>query len=114
MTHPDPSGARAVFDRQLDCLGRRDLDGLLENYHPNAVLLRFDGVFSGPDRIRDAFASYFTLEPRLLELRSLVEFDGTILYRAAMEIGGRRKETVGVMMLRNGMIWRQTAGVLDG
>jgi ketosteroid isomerase-like protein len=113
MTFTAPTPARAAFERQLAAMARGDLDAVLENYAPDAALLRFDGLFSGTDRIREAFSAYLALEPQVLELCQYAEHDGTICYRAIMVIGGERKEAVGTMVLKDGMIWRQTAVVCN-
>ncbi|MGF1425294.1 nuclear transport factor 2 family protein [Kitasatospora sp. LaBMicrA B282] len=113
-TTPGPSTVHTVLTRQLDALGRGDLDALLANYAADAELLRSDGVFRGPERIRAAFARYLALRPRLVELSECTESCDTLLYRAVLELGGTRKEAIGTMVIRNGKIWRQTAGVFDG
>ncbi|GAA2752338.1 nuclear transport factor 2 family protein [Kitasatospora cinereorecta] len=108
------TSARAVFDRQLACLSRGDLEGLLENYAPDAVLLRFDAEFSGIERISEAFSGYLALRPRLVALTHYAESSDMIFYRALMEIAGETKETIGTMMFTNEKISRQTAAVLHG
>jgi ketosteroid isomerase-like protein len=109
MTNTALSPTRAAFERQLAAVARGDLDAVLENYTPDAALLRFDGLFSGTDRIREAFCAYLALKPQVLELSQYAEHDGTICYRAIMELGGERKEAIGTMVLKDGKIWRQTA-----
>lgn len=44
-----------VLDNHLACFGRRDLDGILSDYAPDAVLFTQDGALRGPDAIRPLF-----------------------------------------------------------
>jgi len=102
-----------VFVRQLDALARGDIDLLLENYHQDAVLLRFDGVASGLDELRATLSVYLSLGPELVELSQYVQTDDTVSYRAVMKIGGRAEKAFGTLVLRDGKIWRQTVGFGD-
>jgi ketosteroid isomerase-like protein len=102
-----------TFVRQLDALAAGDLDELMENYEPDAALLRFEGVAGGHDAVRETLAGYLTLKPQLIELTQYVETDDTIFYRAVMNLGGSPEKAFGTLVLRNGKIWRQTAGFGD-
>ena len=44
-----------VLDNHLTCFGRRDLEGLLSDYAPDAVLFTQDGPLRGPDAIKPLF-----------------------------------------------------------
>lgn len=44
-----------VLDNHLACFGRRDLDGILSDYAPDAVLFTQDGPLRGHDEIRPLF-----------------------------------------------------------
>lgn len=48
---------RAVVDNHLKCFGEGDLDGLMADYAPDAVLLTADGVRRGPAAIRPILAA---------------------------------------------------------
>lgn len=49
-----------VLDHHLDCFGRADLDGILTDYSPAAVVFTPDGPLKGPAAIRPLFQSLFT------------------------------------------------------
>jgi hypothetical protein len=55
MTHA-PVSTQAVLDHHLRCLGAGDLDGLLSDYAPDAVMF----TQMGPHRGMDALKSVFT------------------------------------------------------
>jgi len=44
-----------VLDHHLKCFGEGDLDGLLSDYAPEAVLFTPNGSFRGPDAMRPFF-----------------------------------------------------------
>lgn len=104
----------AVLESQLTALAAGDIEAVMENYVPDAALVRFDGVFTGTEQIRVALSAYVTLKPQLVELVQYSEHVDTLFYRAEMNVGGKVKDAVGVLVLRDGKIWRQTAGFLGG
>lgn len=98
-----------LFDRQLEAIAARDLDALMAQYSDDATLIRFDLVAEGKEEIRKVFKAYLEREPRLEDLRSLQVTGDTILYNGLMTIGGNLLNTFGTFVVRNGLIWRQTA-----
>ncbi|MEU5305826.1 nuclear transport factor 2 family protein [Streptomyces noursei] len=102
----------AVLERQLAALAAGDIEAVMENYAPDAALVRFDGVCAGTGQIREMLSAYLTLKPRLVELRQYAECADTLFYRAVMNVGDRERDALGTLVLRDGKIWRQTAGFL--
>lgn len=102
-----------AFVRQLDALAAGDIDKIMENYEPDAALLRFEGAASGTAELRETLTGYLSLKPELVELTQYIETDDTIFYRAVMNLGGAPEKAFGTLVLRNGRIWRQTAGFGD-
>lgn len=98
-----------LFDNQLAAIAARDLDALMEQYHDEAVLIRFDVVAEGKAAIRELLGAYLAREPRLEELGNVQITDDVILYNGVMTIGGNRLNTYGTFVVRDGKIWRQTA-----
>ncbi|ONI82925.1 hypothetical protein ALI144C_17880 [Actinosynnema sp. ALI-1.44] len=99
-----------VLRKQLDCLAGGDLDALLDNYAPDATLVRFDHVASGIEEVRATMRGYLAARPELVELSQYAESGDTVFYRATMEVGGQRRDTFGTLVIKDGKIWRQTAG----
>jgi ketosteroid isomerase-like protein len=99
-----------VFQRQVDSIVRGDLDALLDNYAPDATLVRFDLVAEGIDEVRETLRGYLTTNPEVVELTSYAEGGDTIFYRATMKLNGQPRDAFGTLVLRDGKIWRQTAG----
>ena len=102
-----------VFRKQMAALSARDLDALLDNYHPEAQVLRFEGTASGLDEIRELFTGYLELKPELVDLTQYTESADTIFYRAVMNLGGEPEHAFGTLVVRDGKVWRQTAGFGD-
>ncbi len=46
-----------VLDHHLKCFGERDLEGILSDYAPDALLFTPDGPLRGPDAIRPLFVA---------------------------------------------------------
>ncbi|MEW9551313.1 nuclear transport factor 2 family protein [Nonomuraea sp. NPDC050783] len=101
--------AQAVFDRQLAAIAAGDLKALLAQYHPEATVVRLDRVARGAAEIEDLFAAYLAAAPRVDELVSVRTTDDVIFYHARMTAGGRSVTAYGTLVLRDGLIWRQTA-----
>lgn len=106
----DTTKLNPAFVRQLDALADGDINEIMANYEPDAQLLRFDGIARGAGEVREALSGYLSLKPELVELTDYAETDDTIFYRAVMNLGGAPERAFGTLVLRNGRIWRQTAG----
>ncbi|MFD0688707.1 nuclear transport factor 2 family protein [Actinomadura fibrosa] len=111
MASPTTGSAHTVWTRQIDALSSGDLDELMKNYRSDAVLVRFDQTEEGIEAIREGFEAYLALTPEVIEVLDFVESDDVIFYRATMRLGGQVETTFGTLVLRDGLIWRQTAGV---
>lgn len=101
-----------VFQRQLETLASGDLDALLDNYAPDAALIRFDRVAQGIEEVTETLRGYLTFKPELVELTDYAESQDTIVYRAVMKLNGQPRNAVGTMVIRDGKIWRQTAALI--
>lgn len=110
MTQYDLSTLHPVFQRQMEALAALDIDAVMKNYTDDAVLLRFEGVSEGIEAVRETFTGYLTLKPALVELQEYVETDDTIFYRAIMNLNGEPEHAFGTLVVKDGRIWRQTAG----
>ena len=103
---------RDLFERQMRLIEAGDLEGLLEQYDDGAMLLRFDGVIAGRERLREFFAGYLAAEPRVRSVDAYAETDDVVSYQATLETAGGEVRGYGVFVLRDGKIWRQVAGVV--
>jgi hypothetical protein len=103
--------ARHLFERQVRLLDAHDLEGLLGQYHEDAVLLRFDRTVAGKAALREHFTAYLARRPRVKEVTQIAETDDLVSYQAVLEIAGEEVRGYGAMWLRGERIARQVNGL---
>ena len=97
-----------LLDRHLDCFGRGDLDGIVADYSPAAVMFTPGGPLNGPVAIRSLFQAVFTEFGKpgttfSLQLRSVDGDYAYILWRA--ETADNIYEAIAdTFVMRNGQI----------
>ena len=79
---------RELFDRHVRLTEAGDLEGVLGQYHDDAVLLRFDRVVHGRAALRDHYASYLASGPRFKEILQVAEAEDLVSWQAVLEQGG--------------------------
>lgn len=108
--HPDLTEFLA---RQVELIHAGDADGLAARYAEDAEMVRFDTVAQGRAEIRDLLAAYMARSPQVLGQPSAVVTGDLILYRSLLLLDGRDTLSVGTLVFRDGLVWRQTAAFLD-
>ena len=97
-----------LLDRHLDCFARGDLDGIVADYSPTAVMFTPQGPLEGPAAIRSLFQMIFREfgQPGTtfsLQLRSIAGDSAYILWQA--ETADNIYEAVAdTFVMRNGEI----------
>jgi len=99
----------ALLDKQIGQLKAGDLDAMILNYHEDAVVMRPGAVARGKYEIRDFFAEYLKLNPQIEDIMIAESTEDIILYYATIGIGGEHHKDVGTWVLKDGLIFRQTA-----
>lgn len=99
----------ALLDKQIGQLKAHDLDAMMRNYRDDAVVMRPGAVATGKAEIRDFFAEYLKMDPRIGEIMVAESTEDIILYYATIAIGTTVHKDVGTWVLKDGLIWRQTA-----
>jgi|GEM_PF-2427147 len=102
---------RELFDRHVRLTEAGDLEGLLGQYHEDAVLLRFDRAVRGRAALRDHYASYLAAAPRFKEILQVAEAEDLVSWQAVLEQGGEEHRAYGVLFLRGERIARHVAGL---
>lgn len=114
----DPAITQNVLDHHWETFVNNDLEGVMEDYTEESILITPDTTFRGLDAIRENFITAFELFPEesstLTLNKSVVEQDvGYILWEASTEQFELRYAT-DTFIIRDGKIIRQTyAGVTD-
>lgn len=98
-----------IFIQQGELLAKRDLDGLMDLYHPDAVFVRFQRVASGKKEIREVLEKYIALQLEFVALEEYVDTGETIMMRSTMKVEGETETSCATLVLRDGKIWRQAA-----
>ena len=101
-----------LLRRQIDYIHAGDLDGLMTQYADDATLVRADLQAVGRDAVRDVMTPYLARGPRVASVESVAESADTIVYVATLDVGGALSTAVGTFVLREGLIWRQTAALV--
>lgn len=113
-------GIHPLIERQLELVAARDIDGLMDTYHPDAVGLvcaghargfRARGVVRGPEQIRDFFTQYTNAGGEPLDVLEYVEGPDAILVRTAVRSRGEKEVGFGAIVVRDGKIWRFGWGI---
>ncbi len=111
----DKEAMKAFYDRQLDFIARKDIEGLIDNqYTPDAELLNFDYYIKGEKALKDYFRSYID-GLGYIKLISTDKFsvgDDSMMFESTVEVAGGIARVYDVMLMRDGKIWRHFAGLL--
>jgi hypothetical protein len=102
---------RELFDRHVRLTEAGDLEGLLGQYHEDAVLLRFDRVVRGKDALREHYATYLAARPRFKELLQVADTEDLVSYQAVIEQGDEEHRAYGAIWTRGERIARQVSGL---
>ncbi len=104
---------RSLLDRQVALVEARDLEGLVSQYHADAVVLRFDLVARGLEEIRRFFGDYLSLDPRIERVDAYAEAEDMLAYVASIRTRDATLQTYGTLLVTDGKIRRQFAGVMS-
>lgn len=102
---------RELFDRHVRLTEVGDLEGLLGQYHEDAVLLRFDRVVRGKDALREHYGAYLASRPRFKELLQVADTEDLVSYQAVIEQGDEEHRAYGAIWTRGERIARHVSGL---
>ncbi len=103
------------YNRQVAYLEAYDIDGLMTQYHDDAVVVGFDFTVKGREAIRKYFEGYLE---RLGSLKvkstdKFTEIEDAIFFEATIITGLGVARVYDVFMLRDGKTTHQFAGVIS-
>jgi hypothetical protein len=102
---------RELFDRHVRLTEAGDLEGLLGQYHEDAVLLRFDRAVRGKDALREHYGAYLAARPRFKELLQVADTEDLVSYQAVIEQGEEEHRVYGTILTRGERILRHVSGL---
>src|SRR3954467_14865571 len=106
-----PQTPRELFDRHLRLIEAGDLEGLLGQYHEDAVLLRSDRAIAGKAALREHYAGWLAGAPAVKELLQVAATEDMVSYQAVVEQGGDEVRAYGAIFTRGERIARQVTGL---
>ena len=99
---------REIFDRAMAAINAGDADALLALYAPDAVQVGYDAVVRGRQQLDPRVREWLGARPVVAELAYAASED-TILFEAS----DGTTHGYGTLVLRDGLIWRETVGVVQ-
>jgi hypothetical protein len=103
----------AMFAKDLAEMRSGDVDSMLANYHPDAQIMRLpDTVATGKAEIRAFLEGYLAMNPNIREVIAVRQAEDTVVYHSTIDLGENVLGIVGTWVLREGLIWRQTAVIV--
>jgi hypothetical protein len=99
-----------LFQRHLRLIAAGDLEGLVGQYHEDAILLRFDRVVTGRAAIRETFASFLAGRPTIEPTQAVGQED-LLSYQAVVRQGDDEVRQYGVIVTRGERIARHVVGL---
>jgi hypothetical protein len=107
---------KEFYLRQLGFLATNDIDGLLrEHYHPDAVMITFDGIRRGHDELRSYFEGRIGSLGQIgyLATEYFAETEDTIIFKSVVRSSSNAHEgeihADNALVLKDGKIWRHIA-----
>lgn len=108
-----PGKGKDFYREQLGFLGSNDIEGLLrEHYHPEAMMVTFDGMRRGHAELRNYFKNTLGSMGQITGLvtQYFAETEDTIIFKAA--ITDSKRGTVqadNALYFKDGLIYRHIA-----
>ena len=99
---------RELFDRAMAAINAGDAEALLALYAPDAVQIGYDGAIVGREALRPQVQEWLAGRPAVAEV-AYAEAADTILFEAS----DGQTHGYGTLVLRDGLIWRETVGVIS-
>ena len=103
---------RTFYDEQIAYLEAGDVDGLMTQYHDDAVLIAFEFTIHGRKAIHEHMRRYLQQLGRI-KLKSTDKFtetDDSIFFEATIETAAAEAKVYDVFMLRDGKATHQFTG----
>jgi ketosteroid isomerase-like protein len=98
---------REFFDRAMAAINSGDAEALLALYAPDAVQVGYDGTVVGREALRPRVQEWLAGRPAVAEV-AYAEGPDTIVFEAS----DGQTHGYGTLVLRDGLIWRETVGVI--
>ncbi len=107
------SPGQAFFDRQVALLEAGNVEGIVTQYHDDAVIVGFDFTVRGREAIRRHFEGYLGRlgEMRVRSVDKFTEVDEGIFFEATVDTTPGEARVYDVFLLRDGRATQHFTGV---
>ena len=106
---------RALYDRQIQFLVDKDVDGLVEtNYAPDAELISFQNLIKGREALRTYFRGYVEMLGDIVveSTDKFAEAEDAVFFEATVRSKLGRVRVYDAWVLRDGQITHHFTGVM--
>ena len=106
---------KAFYDRQIDFLAKKDVEGLIHNqYTPDAELLSFQNNIRGTADLIEYFKGYIAGLGyiKLLSTDKYAEGENSLMFEATVETAGGIARVYDAWYIRDGKIQKHFTGLL--
>jgi len=113
--HMEETPGKRFFDRQIALLAEQDIDGIANQYAPDAVLVSFDVTRHGREEIREHFVGYLAALGKI-DLKSTdkwAETDDSIFFEATVLTAHGEAHVYDVFLLRGGKATHHYTGLIS-
>jgi hypothetical protein len=114
----EPGKGREFFQEQLQLMSSGQIDRLIaEHYHPEAVMVTFDGIRRGPDELHRYYTERLASLQQVTQLAVTyyVETEDCILFKAELQAVRAHVHADNALYFRDGQIYRHIAlTILEG
>lgn len=106
---------QVFYDRQVACLEAQDIEGLMAQYHEDAILVGFDTTVHGREAIGAHLREYLKGlgELKLLSTDKFTETDDAIFFEATVQTRYAEAKVYDVFILRDGKATHQFTGLIS-
>jgi hypothetical protein len=114
----EPGKGREFFQEQLQLMGSGQIDRLIdEHYHPEAIMVTFDGIRRGRDELRRYYVERLAALQQVtgLTVKYYAETEDCILFKAELAAVSEHVNADNALYFKEGRIYRHLAlTILDG
>ena len=109
------TAGQRFYQEQVAALEAHDIDGLMQQYHDDAVLIGFDFTIKGRQALRDHFVSYLARlgSLKLVSTDRFTETEDSIFFEATIHTTLAEARVYDAFMLRDGKATHQFTGVIS-
>ena len=114
-TSSNLTSGQKFYQEQVAALEAHDIDGLMEQYHDDAVVIGFDFTIRGRQALREHFEAYLARlgSLKLVSTDRFTETDDSIFFEATIRTSMAEAKVYDAFVLRDDKATHQFTGVIS-